>query len=356
MKFYRPFNIICLLALLAVSCKKQEIIPPPSDNAPVFMANGTFGGMNIALNAGDDGALMTSYIDKINKVDVYRGALGNDNLKIEMGIFSGNVDMLDPPAPDLSSITKLYFAQQSFEPLLTLSSTQFTNHDLINKITWYINGTPTSSDQLNIYAPGKYEICAHVLFNDGTLKMLCNEAIVGFKSNADFRLNFFVNQEGKFKGWLDPKSAVIQSAKWYQDDVLMNETPSLEFDMTPGLHTMKAVVVFENGVTRTHSVVIDGDLAGRYIEDFTKDTPGTAFKWDYMSMIKLTRNGEVFISGTAPNDDNKIVVDEIKYHGLNADGIPVYILKGKLTANLRNTTTLEVLPLQLNVSFGLAVK
>lgn len=358
MKLSSSFYKLCflLLPVFAASCKK-EIIPPPSPNDPVFKAEGTFGGTSFTLNAGDDGALMTPDVEKINNIDFYKGTLGNGDLKLELGIFSGNVDMPEATTPDFSNITQINFAQQSYQPLVTLCRDSMPNRDLISQVNWYVNGIPTAINTLKIYNAGKYEICAHVLFNDGTLKMLCNEVVAGFRSNADFNLNFFIGQDLKFKGWIGGSSnSTIESASWYQDDVLMNEGTSLGFDVSPGLHTIKVVAVFTNGVRKTHSVVIDGDLSGKYIDDFTKNIQSSALELDYTAKIKLTRNGSVYVSETIANNNNKIIVEEITYHGINSSGFPVYILKGKLNANLRNTSSLEVLPLQLNVSIGLAVK
>lgn len=346
-------TLLLVCVLLAGSCRK-EIVPPPGPTSPVFMANGSFGGDAIMLNAGDDNVVMSTESTLLNGVDFYKGILGNDQIKVEMGIFAGNIDLANPVLPDFNSINQLSFANVQGSPQFRLVKDSFPNSQLIDQIVWEVNGEIKGINTLEIYEPGKYQICAHVTFNNYTQQTVCNEVIVGFKTSADFELNYFLSQD-TFKSWVKAYGSQVQSITWYRDNEAVGSTDVLDINLSSESHFIRAEVLFANGVKRSKTILVDGTLAGRNLFDFTKPGLAPLYLWDYTVAVKVTRDGTDYYSKLASNNANKIIVNDIKYYGLNKDGDRVYILDGTVNVDVKSATG-AVKPLHLNVSFGFAVK
>ncbi len=347
-------TLLAACILLAGSCKK-EIIPPPGSTSPVFMADGSFGGEPVTLHAGDDDVMMSTESATLNGVSFYKGILGNSQVRVEMGIFAGDVDLQNPILPDFGSITELRFANVPSNPLLKIVKDSFPNAELINQIQWEVNGEMKGLNVLEIYEPGKYQVCAHVTFSDYSEETVCNEIIVGFKTSADFELNYFLGQDLSFKSWIKTFGSTVQSVQWFKDEVPVGNTDELNISLNDQSYLIRAEVVFTNGVKRSKTVLIDGTLDGNNIHDFTKPGLAPLFLWDYTSKVKVTKNGVDYYSHNTPNNSNKVIVNDINYYGLNGEGDPVYILNGVVDVDVKSASGI-VLPLHLNVSFGFAVK
>lgn len=347
-------TLLAACILIAGSCQK-EIIPPPGSTSPVFKAEGTLGGENVVLHAGDDDVLMSTESMMSNGVAFYQGVLGNSNIKLEMGIFAGDVDLQNPVLPDFGAINEIRYAATATSPLLRIVKDSFPNRELINQIQWEVNGEMKGLNVLEIYEPGKYQVCAHVTFANYSQQTICNEIIVGFKTSADFELNFFLGQDLTLKSWIKTFGSTVQSVQWYNDEVPVGNADELNIGLSSGSHFIRAEVLFTNGVKRSKTVLIDGTLAGNNIHDFTKPGLAPLFLWDYTAKVKVTKNGVNYYSHNTPNSGNKITVDKITFYGLNDDGDPVYILNGAIDVNVKSASG-YVLPLHMNVSFGFAVK
>lgn len=358
MNYLKTTYKITLLAacvLLAGSCKK-EIIPPPGSTSPVFVASGTFGGEAVSLNAGDDNVTMSTQSTQQNGVDFYEGILGNSQFKIDMGIFAGDIDMENPSLPDFQNIHELSFASMpGGAPIYKIVKDSFPNRELIHQIQWEVNGEMKGLDVLEINQPGKYQVCAHVTFSDYTVETICNEVIVGFKTSADFELNFFLGQDHSFKSWVKTFGSNVQSVKWFDGTQEIDNSEILNTTLSSERHFIRAEILFANGVKRSKTVLIDGALTGFNIYDFTKPGLAPLFLWDYTAKVKVTKDGVDYYSHNTPNSTNRITVDNITYYGVNEDGDNVYILNGKVNVNLKSAAGVVKL-LKMDISFGFAVK
>lgn len=354
-KFSTLHALLFMLLLVFTGCKK-EIIPPPGSTEPVFTAEGTFGGQNIVLKAGDDNVLMQTEIEKINGVNFFKGILGNSQTQLEMGIFAGNIDIPGYPLPDFSNTSELSFAAVSSQPLMSISKYSFTNSGMISSIQWEVDGEMQSQlNNLKIYEPGLYNVCAHVTFTDNSTASLCEEIIVGYNCNANFDLNFFLGQDHSFKSWIKTLQGTVQKTQWYLNDSLYGEMDEINTDLNSGSHTIRAVTSFTNGVKKTKSILIDGSLYGNNIDNLLKSATFSAGLQDYTVKVKMKRDGMVYTSENTSNASNKVAVDNIAYHGTNAAGDPVYIIHGTINANLKSANG-NILPLKMKVSFGVAAK
>lgn len=348
-------TLIIFSALVFSGCKK-EIIPPPGSAEPVFKAEGTFNGQDISLRAGDDDVLMETQVQEINGVHFFSGTLGNSNIELEMGVYAGDLDKPQSESA-FSGMSSINFAYEPGQPLYTLCKDSLLNASSILKVMWEVNGAIyPEQDVLNIYEPGKYTICAHVVFSDYSESMLCNEVLVGFRQNADFAINFMMGQDLTFQSWISPISGTVSNINWYINGQVISNQQVLGTHLNSGEYIVTAEVFFTNGVKLSRNILIDGNLTGHNIYDFTQSASILPLKWDYTAKLKLKKDGVEYFSDKALNSTNKISVSEIKYHGMNSKGKAVYLLKGTVDANLKSASGTSTFPLQLNVSFGFAVE
>jgi hypothetical protein len=347
-----------LLTVFLGSCKKEVIPPPPTgSNAPVFNATGTFGTETLDFHAGKSNVQMTTQIENHNGVNLYKGILGDGETEVELGIFDSNIDIESTDLPDFTGINHLSYAYKSNQPLLEIKKDSFPNNESILKIQWEVDGVmqPTLNN-LSIQEPGRYQVCAHVTFTDNSVEDLCNEIIVGYKSNADFLLKFFLGQNLSFQSWIEPTNGTVQSINWFIDGVSMGASASLNQQLTYQKHLIEAEVRFTNGVKKRRRVLVDGELEGNTIFDFGCIGNPAPIEWDFKSVVKVRKNGLEYSSINTNNGAHKIDVESVTYYGVNANGESVYLLKGNLDVNLKCTTSTTVLPLNMDVTFGFAVK
>jgi hypothetical protein len=351
------FSFLALMLVLN-ACKKNEIIPPPGSSTPVFTANGSFGSEQIDLRAGDNNVVMTTESVLMNGVDFFKGILGNQDFKVEIGVFAGNVDFQNPSVPEFSTQSALSFAYLAQQPpLFAIKKDSLPNSESIIKVEWEVNGVMQPVlNNLEIRDPGKYQVCAHVTFNDNSEQTLCNEVIVGFKPNVLFELEFVLGQDHNLMAWIDPQIGVVQSVKWFQDGVPVSNTIQLNKYLEDESHLIQAEVLFTNGVKSLRSVIIDGDLGGNSIYDFSKTCAVFPLEWDFKAKVKVTKNNITYFSHSTPNSSNQIVVYDVKYYGLNPQGKAVYILKGHINVNVKSNNSPTVIPLDLDVAFGISLK
>ncbi len=356
-KYIANFSFLAFLLVIG-SCKKNEIIPPPGSSTPVFTAIGTFGSEVIDLRAGDDGVMMNTVSLLSHGVDFFTGNLGNEEFNIEVGVYGGNVDVQNPTLPDFNSQNDISFAFLATQPpLLLIKKDSLPNSASIIKVEWEVDGVmqPVLND-LEIREPGRYQVCAHITFNDYSVSTLCNEIIVGFKSNAAFELEFVMGQDQNLMAWVEPSIGTIQSVHWFQDGVPVSNLNQLNKYIQDGSHLIQAEVLFTNGVKRLRSVIVDAELTGKNIFDFAEHYSYSNLEWDFKSKLKVVSNGIEYFSHMTPNSSNKIEVNEVKYFGLNSLGKAVYIIKGHIHANLKSNISSTIIPLDLDVSFGISLK
>lgn len=350
-----PLYLTALLfvAAFAAGCKKEVAGLPPS-NDPVFRVNGTFGTDAVEVVAGQGGAYMNTWIDNVKGVSCYKGKLSDSDFEIELGIYSGDIDIAGVASSNITNATHFEWACLSSEPLVRLSKDSLTNSALIDNIKWFIDGVQAGVNDLSIYRPGKYEVCALVKFNDQTQSNVCNELIVGYEKNAAFRIQHFLGHNSVLKSWVEVEAGDIASVKWISDGEYIGEGQNLGTILNQEQHIIEAEVSFTNGTKRNRSILIDGSLSGKYIDDFARLERNNLINWDYKAIVKIRKNGVDYSSLNAQNTTQAITINSISYFGKNAAGQPVYILKGKLKANVKSLSNM-VIPVDLDISFGIVV-
>lgn len=343
-------------ALFALTGCKHEIIQPPVSNTPVFNAIGTIGDDPVNLSAGVDQVTLSSNNEVVDGVQVYRGTLGGSNVEFAMELYDGNIDLTTKPIQELTSATEFYFTPNTSQPLLSITKNAFQNASSIQSISWTVNGNPQiQQNDLRIFNPGKYDVCANVTFEDQSKSTICNQIIVGFRKNANYNLNFILGQDGSFRSWLKIISGTISSVKWYVNDNLINQEGFFNYDsLEMYKNVIRAEAIFTNNAKKVTSVLLDKS-AGNHIFDYTNYGDLTNYIWDHKVRISVKKNGEIYTSQNAYNEQNKVTVEEIKFHNINSQGNPVYILKGKVVALLTKDGSNETYPLNLNISMGFVI-
>lgn len=347
--------VLAVIAFLMSSCTREEIILPES-NDPVFKLEGSFGNEEIEMVAGDNGMFMHSFTNTSNGVSIFSGKLSDGNTSVEIGIYDGNIDQ-DKVTP-LSVIKQSdEWAFSSGQDLVIFSKGMFPNHQLIDQITWTVNGVFAGTNTVKISEPGVYDVCAMVSFHDGTNSNLCNEIIVGFARNANFRMRHYANQSGELNLWLDDVLGEIESMKWYIDGEFVGKKLDYAGTITSDLHLVTVEVDFVNGTSRTKSMIVDGSVTGHFIDDFTgfEQCIQNVVHRDYNWVVKITDDGSEYSSLFADNSNSVMEIEDIQYYGLNSSGKKVYKIVASVNGKVRKIGSSIDQQVSFNTTFGLEI-
>ena len=356
MKNHIYLIIIFFVSLSVVGCKKDLIEEPQTDESPIFKIEGDLGQESFSAIAGDDGFLMSTFIEQVNGVDFFAGSISNGDFEFELGFFNGNIDMNSSSLPN--ELTEdIFFANQPVGPLLSISKNDFPNSSLISSINWSINGLVVAQDNLVISEPGRYLVGAKVNFFDGTSATIENELIVGYHRNVFSQLRHFMGQNGHLKAWVDENTSDVQAIKWYLDGELVSSELILNTIVSPYGHKLTAVIDFVNGTNRTKTIWVDGSSEGKFIDDFSSfESLSSTIEWDYKSKISFKYKGQTYTSVSANNESSTLEVLSIQYYSSSSQGKPIYKILANIDCMMKNTITNEVLPLSALTTFAIEVK
>ena len=88
------YVVACCLMILA-SCSKEQVVIPDG-NDPVFTVEGSLGGEELSLTAGDYNAYMHTTTKLVQGVRVFTGELTDGSTSIELGIWNINISIENP--------------------------------------------------------------------------------------------------------------------------------------------------------------------------------------------------------------------------------------------------------------------
>lgn len=347
---------VVLGGLLMSSCNKHSINVPQS-NDPVFKAEGTIDANQFELVAGDDNAFMFTSIESENNVPIYSGKLSNGDLSIEIGIYDGLIDI--PGHNVINSMPyELIFSRKTTSPIAFLSKESFPNADIIDHVSWSVDGLD-SLNTMTIYEPGKYQVCADIVFSDGSSNVLCSELILGYARHANFQIKHFLNQNGTLTAWVEDPQVAVEKIKWYLDDVLISSDAELTYNqLSDENHILRADVSFENGVKRSKNMIVDGSLSGKFIDDLTFFETGTLalLHRDFNIRLKLVQDGITFSSDQTNNSLNTVSFSDVSYYAKDANGNDVYKVKAHIVATVIDVQNVNgSRQLEFDTTFGIAI-
>lgn len=355
MKAHFQYIVTFLLVAVLFSCKKEPIEEPVPDEQPIFYANCLLNGESINITAGQSNFYMHSFSELRNGVKYFTGNLGNSGVSLEMGIYDGNIDrmyeLFYTSLPDSLDFALINQTSVSF------SKDSLPNSQFIDEIQWYIDGVYAGLNDIHINQPGKYAVCATVSFFDGSQKNVCNDVIVGYARHASGALRHFMSQDGVLQCWVDEYSVGISNISWFIDGDFVSNEDKMVLNVDEQIHTVMADVVFQNGTHRKKTILVDGSLSGRFLDDFTvMEEQSTMYNQDFNVFIGFKKDGKEYRSDLTENQYSKVKINEISYFGLNSAGNPVFKVLAEIDCNLKEVNSGNVVPLSCTTTFGIEVK
>lgn len=353
------FKIVLLVPAIALalsSCKKEKVTLPES-NDPVFVSSGTFGNESFSMIAGDGGMYMHTMTEIENGVEVFSGELTNGNGGLNLGIYDGQLDLINPVFTEGMSLSPI-FAKHHINPIVTLNKTAFSNATYINSIEWLVNDQFTAVDELVLTDPGIYNVTANVSFGDGSSVSLTNDIIVGYARLSNEALHYSENSGGTVTAWIPPEATPIANVHWYLNDSLVEHGDNITIPVLPALNNLRAVIEYNNGVTRTKSIIVDGASNHlRSLEDFTMfEESSTDVIQDFNFKVGYTSNGIFYDSKSANNSNSTIVINSLEYYNVNSAGNKVYKVTADISCNVRADGGTTDVSLIFSTVFGFEVK
>jgi hypothetical protein len=336
-----------------MSCTKDEVTPTPPSNDPVFGAQGTIDGQTIDLNAGENNTFMSTDIIEVKGVEQYQGTLLNGETSMLLSISDGLLDIPDLNT-DIVAEDGIKLAPNNSQALATFSKSTFSNSESIEEVIWTIDGETYSSSQIWIMEPGKYEICADVVFENGTTGSTCNSLIIGYQKNANATVNYLVGQNNEIVSFVDAPNHEISSIHWFKNDVLVSEEfVYKDFSSDINSYALKAKVRFSNGVYREREIWVNRNNPEFKIQDLSIIENQSSLSWDHKATVEITINGEKYTS-FPQNNDQQISVLNIFDYGTNDDGETVTFIEGSLNTTFIKESTEEVVNGSFDIRFGVA--
>lgn len=347
---------IVLVALMGAfsSCKKEKIEIKES-NDPVFTLSGDFNGESLSLIAGDDNVYMNTYTEIVNGVDLYSGSIGTINEFVSLGIYNGNVDFNQNFLQDILPTLVPQFALNS-QLTNWIEASDYMNLAAIESISWSVNGVTQTSTDLNITKPGKYEVCAHVVYQGLTQKTLCNELILGYAAHANALVNF-TTQAGILNAQLTPMMSSVSSVEWKLDGVSIGNTTNLTSNIGSGTKELSCTIHFSNGIVRTKRMLVNGTDSSKNVRDFSacEIYQSSPYFQDYKIVLKYTKNGVEYRSDFADNSQSTLNVLSFEYYGKNSNGKEVYKINVTGNVFLGKSGGSDIYPFSFSSNFGIEI-
>lgn len=347
--------ISTLVVLLVVFSCKKEVPEIPQSNSPIFEAKGTFDGQNISIIAGDNNVQMANEASQVNGINFWNGTLSNSEVSLSFGLLDGQIGLPVKPEDIFKQMTEVNFAKLPSTDLFYFSKDLFSNKEKIEKVTWFVNNAYYSTNVIALQNPGKYAICAQVEFTNGITKSICNQVVVGYKQNGDFQISYYQSQTGKINAWISNISQPIESIKWLRNGEVVSEQIELNSSVDYGDNELSVEVVFENGNIRRKNILIDGNLQGNFIHDFTYNYVNYTPSWDYKGIIEWKYKGETYSSLYATNSANKFTLTKLEPYLDATTGKKCFNATGILKANVAKNNTSPSKFLNINVTLSIQI-
>ncbi|MCE3295991.1 MAG: hypothetical protein K0R65_1705 [Crocinitomicaceae bacterium] len=350
----KHISYLLLAGILFTACKKK-IVEIPESNSPVFVTTGQLGEDNISIVAGDDDAQFSNSISTINGVSYYSGTLIQGSTEIELGMYKGDNELPQLNIDNITSLSSMGFASLPLGPLFEVKRENFENNSNIKEIKWYVDDVYAGTNSVKIFEPGKYRVCAKILYANKYESEVCNDIIVGYTRSNELELDFSLEGNNQFTSWIE-STGTVSHVKWYLNEQLISEETSLSTVLPATFNKLKAEVTFADGSKRVRSVMVDGTHSDCSIEDFARQEQNDNLSWDYKLRLNIKYEGNEYSSMDVDNSESSLKISSIDYFGIDSKGNPVYLVKGLLKSKVKSKATNDILDVNLNISWGLGLK
>lgn len=347
------FFILVSGTFLLFACQKEEFQKPeePASETPVFSVRGTVGENQIDMTAGVDEAYQETAVMNINGIDFLSGKMIKGSSVFSLAISSGEIGV----TPTFSTMTtpslSFAYAEQNW---YTVSHQGLPNSQQIKSITYSLDGMEIGSN-VSILSAGFHTICANVVFNDGTVRTVCNKLLLGYKDLAGYKIKFNPQQgAGTTNLWLESSSTPIAGVKWYVNGELTSEQQQMSLNPGAGVVSVKAVTTFINGIVREHEVLVDTDGQGRYMLDMEtyKTTVEQIYFNDFKVQMSFQNDTDVFKSYASIDNPGSFAVHSISLFKQQPNGNKIYKVSGTINGNVMGLLSGNLLHSQLEVTFA----
>lgn len=346
------YHILTLLGIFLIlsACKKTDIPDISDSKAPLFKIEGTLGDMPIKIQAGINDAYMFTEVKTFNNLPLYTGELGTKLSSFQIYLFSSDIDI--PYKTGKFNALEAYPISMPYgeETLLKIAAEDFYNHDIISNINWTIDGVAQNSSTLEIFEPGKYNICAEVIFNTGIKTKTCNSVNVGYKQNANAQIHYQLNENNSYFSL--ESDTEVSTVKWFINNQQISSESSFSSNDLPEDFHLKAEVQFTNGTQLSREIYINRANNENSVEDFTSLGYHTDIEWDNAMDIKIHHNGNYYRA--INNSNSSLIVEEIKNFKNNKNGEKVKLIIGEINTQFINLETQEVIDGSFKIQFGIA--
>lgn len=312
LNFNQNIALLVFFGIIISACSKQDIPDVPIENDPVFTVQGTIDNKEINLQAGVNNAYMETKIQTLNNIDYSYSTLGNSTNSFAASFYSSAPDIPNL-ANEFNELTQYLIAENlTGNALLTIAPTDFQNSQYIQSIQWQVDGIDQNGNTLEIFEPGKYNICASVLFtNDSTITTVCNQVIVGYERNAQFDIKW-TNNSNSVNCYIDQSNQNISSIDWYVNGTFATNSLSLDYNGTDDRIKVKALINFDNGAQYERTVFINRNDPNKSIEDWTNTSSSSQIVWNNTVKISLDIDGVTYESMQNSMNNAELTVQSIE--------------------------------------------
>jgi hypothetical protein len=344
---------ILLVLLIFSACKKQEELEIlPESNDPVFTLTGSIDNQQMTYLAGNNGMVMRNGVEARNGISYFYSELGNTDRKFRIGLYDGHVAIPDFQAT-LKSGDTLFLAKKFAEPLALLSKKYLTNAAQIERIDWYVDNAFVGQDEVELLEAGKFNVCGHFTFKNGSQQTICNQMLLGFEQEVDFTIRHFMNEVGSVNLWMDGNLSEISTVEWYNDGQLVSTAKSLTMNVGFSQSIITCKIKTIAGAERVKRILVDGKVSGNYIEDFDillRETIQT--KWDFGVGLEIYQNGSWYSSFEVENYKSFLFISKVEYYGVNSQNKPIYKVTSNIDAKLKNASSGQAITAKLQTVFA----
>lgn len=350
------FLVLMLVAVVGCKKNKEPLAVLPESNDPVFTLIGSVDGQGISFSAGVNGMKMKNGIENRNGVAYHFSEMTDNQLIYRLGVFEGNVNRLEKVI-GLKEGDTLHFAEKFNQTLFSMRKSELANAAKIDYIRWYVNNELTATNDLEISEPGKYAVCGEFYFYDSSKVTVCNDILLGFEEEVDYKIAHISGNSGSVKLWLNGDPDNLESVQWYMD----NEPVSTEFALTLPVGNVQRVISArirtKTGAERLKTIAVDGMVDGRFVQDFDNSAASLVQNvWDFGVGLEIYKNGQWFSTFESDNYKSKMIIDKVDLYDVNQDGKPVYKVSCRIDAKMASQTTGQTIFVNLHCVYAFVVE
>jgi hypothetical protein len=344
------FYIVFIGVFFFTACKKEEFELPDESvsETPIFKIEGTIGNQSVNFVAGVDSAFQQTSIEMLNGINYFTGKMTKGNTQLSLSISDGKIG-LTPTITDFSA-SNLLMSHTDSSPWFSATLQNLPYSQYIQSVNYTVNGMQTGSN-IDIISKGYHQICANVMFTDGTSRSICNTVLLGYKDHGSFNVKYAKQSGGETNLWIEPAENQVESVKWFVNDVYHSDGIQSMIGSNYGIAKIKAAVTFQNGITREHTVIVDTYEGLRNFVDMESLKTMTSNQQynDFKLSIGFQNESGIYTSYATNENPGSFQLDGVTLYKTKPNGNKIYKVSGTINSKFVNIISGDLLPSQLKV-------